>query len=166
MSTVLVSCFGIHFLCFLLIIQMFHSILSKKVHLMAFHIWKTSSFSLHFPVGNGVVHQQRMIWDLKLLDFLLCLLYYCHNSPLGFCSDVWNRFRANLYVHGFLLTNPCNHYKQWPTWNWSCSAAWCFSHRARQGMSASPGDFPKLPVLTICSSLFLICSLLHSWFVW
>lgn len=39
-------------LCFLLIFQMFQSILSKKVYLMAFHIWKSTSFSLHFPVGN------------------------------------------------------------------------------------------------------------------
>lgn len=45
MSAVLVSCVGIRVLCFLLIIQMFHSILSKKVHLMVFHIWKTTSFS-------------------------------------------------------------------------------------------------------------------------
>lgn len=96
LSTVLMSCVGIHFLWFLLIIQIFHNILSKKVHLMAFHIWKATYFSLYFPVGNGVVHQERMIWDFKLPDFLLCLLYRSYNSPLGFCSDGWNRFRANL----------------------------------------------------------------------
>ena len=73
------------------------NILCEKAHLIAFHIWKATSSSLHFPVGNGVVHQQRMIWDSRLPDFLSYLFSHFYNSPLFvFCSDGWNRFSARL----------------------------------------------------------------------